>query len=155
LPEYSIDTSSLVFLTTNVIPGVCTVGLTGFRTVVYNQWDKVSEVVKGPALRDGDQLVGDYLAEQEKNPKRAAAIARARARAAAVQEREAGSSLATLRLKAGLSQTQLATAMGTQQPNVARWERNPGNIEFATMKKLAAALGLATEDVLRVLEQPK
>jgi len=140
-----------------VIPGVCTIGVAGFRTVVYNQWDAVGKAVVGPAIREGDQLVGDYLAQQEKIPARAEAMARARARAAAAEERAdlGGPSLATLRLKAGLSQAQLAQAMGTQQPNVARWERNPGNLEYGSMKKLAAALGLATEDVLRVLENVK
>ncbi|MFD1578199.1 helix-turn-helix transcriptional regulator [Ramlibacter ginsenosidimutans] len=56
--------------------------------------------------------------------------------------------LASLRLRAGMSQAQLASALGTQQPNVARWERNPGNLEVATLKKLASALGVSVHDVL-------
>lgn len=69
----------------------------------------------------------ERAARLEKSPRRAAAMERGRRRLAAMVEKaNPGSvSLALLRLKAGLSQTQLAEKLGTKQGNVSRWENDP------------------------------
>lgn len=56
---------------------------------------------------------------------------------------EAGDvSLRSLRLKAGLSQRELAERIGTSQPNIARMEKSPGDVTLGTLRRLAAALGV-------------
>lgn len=48
--------------------------------------------------------------------------------------------LRTLRLAAGLTQTMLATRIGTSQPHLARMENGQGNVMRETMHRLCAAL---------------
>lgn len=50
--------------------------------------------------------------------------------------------LRTLRLRKGLSQAQLAAAIGTQQPHVARIERGQADPQLDTCRRLARALGV-------------
>jgi transcriptional regulator with XRE-family HTH domain len=50
--------------------------------------------------------------------------------------------LVGLRLRAGLSQQQLAHLMDTQQPSVARWEREPISMRVGTMLRIAKVLGV-------------
>lgn len=48
----------------------------------------------------------------------------------------------TLRLRRGLSQAQLAEAIGTQQPHVARIERGQADPQLDTCRRIAHALGV-------------
>lgn len=65
---------------------------------------------------------------------------------------EAGNfSLRTLRLKAGLSQRELAERIGTSQPNVARLEKAPGDPTLGTLRRLADALGVDFNTLIRAL----
>lgn len=48
----------------------------------------------------------------------------------------------TLRLRKGLSQAQLAEAIGTQQPHVARIERAQADPQLDTCRRIAHALGV-------------
>lgn len=48
----------------------------------------------------------------------------------------------TLRLRKGLSQAQLAQAIGTQQPHVARIERGQADPQLDTCRRIARALGV-------------
>ncbi len=50
--------------------------------------------------------------------------------------------LRTLRLRKGLSQTQLADAIGTQQPHVARIESGQADLRLDTCRRIARALGV-------------
>jgi DNA-binding transcriptional regulator YiaG len=45
-----------------------------------------------------------------------------------------------LRLKCGLSQTQLADLVGTSQPRLSVWETDPKSISSSSVRALAAAL---------------
>jgi len=60
-------------------------------------------------------------------------------------------SLALLRLKAGLSQTQLAEKLGTKQGNVSRWENEPADIRAGTIKRLAEALQVKPETIFEIV----
>jgi DNA-binding XRE family transcriptional regulator len=51
-------------------------------------------------------------------------------------------SLRTLRLRKGMSQAQLAAAIGTQQPHVVRIERGQADPQLDTCRRLARALGV-------------
>jgi DNA-binding XRE family transcriptional regulator len=50
--------------------------------------------------------------------------------------------LRTLRLRKGLSQAQLAEAIGTQQPHVVRIERGQADPQLNTCRRIAHALGI-------------
>lgn len=101
-----------------------------------------------PALQAGQLAAADYLAQVEADPRRAAALARARVRAGRVNA-AATQTLSQLRLSAGLSQAQLAERLGTQQPNIARWERDPRNMNVETIHRFAAALGVPPDAVFK------
>lgn len=90
-----------------------------------------------------------------RDPRKAAALARARARIGEYLEDVAPLelSLVALRLRAGLSQTQLAERMGKQQSNVSRMEKDPGDMQLSTMKKLAEALGVQLSEIVDALER--
>lgn len=51
-------------------------------------------------------------------------------------------SLRTLRLRKGLSQAQLAEAIGTQQPHIARIERGQADPQLDTCRRIARTLGV-------------
>lgn len=128
--------------------GEAIVGLTMIPTLVYEnkQWVGIP-TRRGVSVRD-------RIARREANPEHAAQLKRARNSLGTISENlNAGrQSLATLRLRAGLSQTQLAAMMGTQQGNVSRWESDPAGLQAATLVKLAKALGVASSVVLEVVE---
>ena len=66
---------------------------------------------------------------------------------------EEGESLRVLRLRAGMSQAQLAKAIGTSQPNIARLEAGSGtDVKRQTLRNLATALGTDLAAVDNALE---
>lgn len=65
------------------------------------------------------------------------------------------SSLKTIRLKSGLSQKQLATLIGTQQPMIARMENGDTNSTIDTIEKLAAALNANPLDLYKTLRKAR
>lgn len=60
--------------------------------------------------------------------------------------------IAILRLEAGLSQAELASLLGMAQPNWARFEKQPNNPNFQTIKKLCMALNMPYERVMNAIE---
>jgi transcriptional regulator with XRE-family HTH domain len=59
-----------------------------------------------------------------------------------------GTRLRSLRERAGLTQTELAQAVGVSQGNVATWERNAAVPQSAMVEQLAAALGVPAVELL-------
>jgi transcriptional regulator with XRE-family HTH domain len=55
---------------------------------------------------------------------------------------DGASTLRTMRLQKGLSQTKLAAMLGTSQSHVARIERGTENVSIQTCRKLREALGV-------------
>ena len=49
--------------------------------------------------------------------------------------------LTSIRLAAGLSQTEVAARMGTSQSAVARMEAGDGDVRLSTLERYAAAVG--------------
>lgn len=138
--SYSVDTSSAEYRPTSSVPNVVENGELTFQvcTLFHTR----------PPLRTGELSASDYLAKIEADPRKSAALARARAR---VGQRVADNeviSLTKLRLSARLSQAQLAARLGTQQPNIARWEREPKNMTVETVFRFAEALGVEPTAVL-------
>lgn len=56
--------------------------------------------------------------------------------------------LKRLRLKAGMTQKEVADAMGVSQPNYQRWESGSAAIPETKQKKLARVLGTSVDEVL-------
>ncbi len=138
--------------------GCVEMGTATFRVMVskFNgSWAPVNDLDADPAIRSGGYELGDYLNRVERNPARAAGLAKARQRLGrsilAQAESSKPSSLSALRLQAGLSQSQLAQKMGTQQPAVARFEKDPSVMQYATMSAIARALGCKVGDVADII----
>ena len=66
-----------------------------------------------------------------------------------------GQRLHAARIEAGLSQTQLAHALGVTQPSYADWERSAVSLKPEYLPKLAQTLGVSVEALLGVKEQPR
>ena len=60
--------------------------------------------------------------------------------------------LRALRLRSGLTQSQLAAKIGTSQPHMARMERGSGDVMRDTMRKLASALSVDMNTIDEALQ---
>lgn len=138
-----------VFLTTYTGDDA-TAGFACFPIVLYHN-DKLTSVVhrSDPATR-----ISNRMANLEANPVRAAALAKARQRVGQwiSEEKLPQLGLAALRMQTGLSQKKLAEKLGTQQSNISRWEKAPGDMQYSTIKSLAIALGVASTEVIAAIE---
>lgn len=101
-------------------------------------------------LPDGFEDIDTVVAAMETDPARRASMTRARQRLAQRVGGRVGG-LAALRLKRGLSQKQLADAIGTSQPHIARIESGRPNVMLATANQLAVALGVTLNDINEAL----
>lgn len=63
--------------------------------------------------------------------------------------------LTSLRLSRGLSQSQLATLVGQRQPNISAIESGSRKPDRETVRKIAAALDVAIEDIYDALESKR
>lgn len=97
----------------------------------------------------------DRISRLERNPKRKAALERARGRIGQwlTTEEVPGSSIAALRLRAGLSQRELAQRMNTHQSNISRLEKQPDDPKLSTLEALAAALSVPLTSVIDAVKQ--
>jgi len=62
-----------------------------------------------------------------------------------LEKLEPGYQVARLRMKLGLTQTQLAEMVGTKQPSIARLENGEGSPSLSFLEKVAGALGAAVK----------
>jgi transcriptional regulator with XRE-family HTH domain len=65
-----------------------------------------------------------------------------------------GEKLAALRRDAGLTQAELAEAIGEHQQTIAYWERSPRPARSDAIPKLARILGVSVEDLLNDANVP-
>ena len=75
-------------------------------------------------------------------------------RPAKTKRSELGARIAALRERAGISQEQLAEKVGSNQKNVAYWERRAISLKPAQIDAIAAALGCTHQEILGI-EAPK
>lgn len=60
--------------------------------------------------------------------------------------------LATLRMRAGLSQRELGKRLKVSQPQIAKWEKGETpNMQLNTVKNLAKALSVETDELVSIL----
>jgi len=154
LQPFSIDTNSVVFLHTGS-SGNVTTGYACYPVLIVHN----SQIASFTPARVHGTPMSQRRAHLEANPARAAGLARARARLGkwmdAEPELQSTSKLSALRLKAGLSQAQLATALGTSQPNVARMEKGTGNYTLEVMRDWSNALGVSLIELIEAIDAVK
>ena len=120
-----------------VVTGVLSVHATMLRD---DQWVDM-DVQHAPEVHGQDALA--FSKRRASDPQRAARLKAMRQRIGnALDQNSQTLDLAGLRLRAGLSQQQLAQLMETQQPSVARWEREPASMRVGNMLRLAKVLGV-------------
>lgn len=103
------------------------------------------------ALGDGPVEIDDLIAALEADHGEDY-LADARKWAADVAFRNEDT-LASLRMKAGLSQTQLATRMGMKQPQLARMERGKNDVQVSMIERIAVALQLPEAEVYEAVKR--
>lgn len=112
------------------------------------QWEEIyrgNEAVAAEIPEDFADI--DALVERrEREPRGAERLARARERLEPRLQGRIGP-LAALRLRKGWSQKQLAAAIGTSQPHIARIENGRDNVLLGTANDLARALGVSLEEI--------
>lgn len=138
-----LDTNSAEFHSTVDMGSVAT-GEVTFRTTLIrdHQIVVVEDSQIDPVIAKGGMTADRYLAEQERDPEMAAALQAMRKRLAAERSKHVSPTLSVLRQQAGFSQTQLAAAMGTSQPNIARWEKDPEQMTAKVIHRMAAILNV-------------
>ena len=145
-PLYS-DMSTLVFRTTDERDGYTT-GAGGLPFVMWiNDQVQIIQQILDPASH---AATAGFVTAAERgrklagNSRRSAALQRARQRVGdwLASEQLEGTGLVALRLKAGLSQTELARRLDMQQPNLSRLERGLVDPKLSTLQQLAEALGV-------------
>jgi len=98
-----------------------------------------------PPVLKGFIPLDDLLAEYEKDEEMRAAMTRARKRVAETMYHDEPHCFSALRLKAGLSQAELAERSKTSQSHIARIEAGTTDPSTETIARLAEALGVAPE----------
>lgn len=151
MQPFSIGTNGVVFLSTERTENYTT----GYACVPFVFVHNNDVEVLMPEPRHG-VAIRDRMRRLEVNPKRVAALARARQRLGTWLSNEpeapASSRLAALRLRAGLSQAQLAEALGTSQPTVARMEKGEGNHTMSKIRTWAKALNVTPNDLFEAFD---
>lgn len=89
----------------------------------------------------------------ERNPEHAKGLSEARSVISDALYPGDDVTLKTLRLKAGLTQTQLAAVLETSQPHVARIEAGRQDPVISTCRKLSKALGASLDVISSALER--
>lgn len=125
--------------------------------MLHNKWVPLDALSDDPAIVNGGAEASDFFARRSKDPVRAARLATARKKLGQALEATHGkrTGLVALRMKVGLSQTELAQRMGTQQPSVARWERSPKTMSFQNIEAIAVALGVGAMEVFSAIQEQR
>jgi DNA-binding XRE family transcriptional regulator len=91
-------------------------------------------------IPSGYKTIDQLIAEFERDPAAKEELRRGRQWVAETVLGGQPQSLRVLRLRKGMSQAQLAKAIGTQQPHVARIERGQADPQLGTCRRIAQAL---------------
>ena len=116
----------------------------------------VERVVHAP-LPTGYREIDDIVRTRENNPRHAAALARARQRLAThVEDKAQKTTIASLRLKVGLSQAKIAELLGNSQSSYSLIESGRrADILHSTFEKLAAIFRVSRDELADALENTK
>lgn len=116
----------------------------------------VERVVHAP-LPTGYREIDDIVRTREDNPRHASALARARQRLAAhVEDETQKTTVASLRLKVGLSQAKIAEFLGNSQSSYSLIESGRRtDVLLSTLKKLAAIFQVSLDELVTAIENTK
>ena len=127
------------------------------RATIYHhdKWVDLDSLSADPALSQNGILAEDFLLKQESNPVMSEALAKMRMKLGTAMANRVTPvcGIAALRMQKGFSQHRLAELMETQQPNIARWEKNPEQMTYSTLKKYAACLGIKEQVLFDTVEK--
>ncbi|APW48670.1 helix-turn-helix domain-containing protein [Rhodoferax antarcticus] len=125
--------------------------------MLNNKWVSIDPLADDPAIKNGGAEASEFFARRIRNPARAQRLAAARSKLGQALEATYGkrTGLVALRLKLGLSQTELAKRMDTQQPSIARWERAPSTMSHQNMTAMAQALGVDAVQVFLAIQEQR
>jgi DNA-binding XRE family transcriptional regulator len=90
----------------------------------------------------GSKTINQLIAEFERDPATKEELRRGRRWVAKKVFGGQPATLRVLRLRKGMSQAQLAEAIGTQQPHVARIEGGQADLRLETCRRIAEVLGV-------------
>lgn len=119
----------------------------------------VEQIVHAP-IPEGYRELDEVIKTKSKDPRRAAALAKARMRMAThVEAINQAPSIASLRLKAGLSQAQVAEQLGNSQSGYSLIESGKrGNILLSTFERLVEIFNVSRDElalaIKNTLEKP-
>lgn len=109
-------------------------------------------VTTRPRRGKGKSISALLAKRRDTSPEAAKSLRSARNKLANIMLENQAESLQSLRLQKGLSQSELALLMGTQQSYIARIEKNSQDLRGSTIKKLANALGVTCDQIIEVTE---
>jgi len=121
-------------------------------TVTVNAFVSVMDAPDSVSHHPAIQSVNSLVAEKERDPTWAAALAQARKRLGSHLAEHMPRGLRGLRLERGLSQTALAEAVGTSQSRIARIEAGREQISLRFASRLADALMVDMNALQNALE---
>lgn len=133
-----------------VAPGVAAKATSVTNCVVFRFEDHALHKIDAPVRHTA---IGELVDKWELDQDRRAAMEKARQWVAATFHGNDGDTVRTLRLRKGWSQSQLAAALGTSQPHVARIERGTENLAIETCRKLCSALDVDMNGLDRALRR--
>lgn len=112
--------------------------------------DQVMHAVVPAGYRELDDVIRD----SESNPRRAAARARARLRLAAqVANVDRKATIASMRLKSGLSQAKVAELLGNSQSGYSMIESGKrGDVLLSTFERLVEIFGVTREELAEAIK---
>ena len=113
----------------------------------------VQQVVHAP-LPTGYREIDDIIRGSENDPRRAVALAQARKRIAEkIEAQVTGHSIATLRLKRGLSQSKVAEMLGNSQSSYSLIESGRrADMLHSTFEKLADILQVSRDELAGAIQ---
>lgn len=143
------DASSTATAPSKKIYGDASPAASGFKPQIFNLTTAVKKS-KAAAKHTKFSAFAERFARDSDQAKN---LAEARALIAAALYPGDDVTLKTLRLKAGLTQTQLAASLETSQPHIARMEMGRQDPVMSTCRKLSAALGVSLDTLSAALER--
>lgn len=156
LGNYVVDMTTLEFQATDNL-GPAKLGTLSCRAtwVQGHEWATIENMGHDSALLAGGLEADDFLAQFLTEPGMAEAIVEARQEVGRAQAAEPCCGLAALRLRAGLSQKELGERMGKLQPAIARWERDPFQMNMDNVHALCDALQISEQEFHDAIRAPQ
>lgn len=115
----------------------------------------VQFLAPGPAeaiVPNGYRTISEIVSRMERNPAVRKELPDARRWVADAMLGGKPVTMRTLRLRKGMSQAQLAEAIGTQQPHVARIESGQADLRLETFRRIAEVLGVDLNTLNQALQ---